>query len=151
AGGAGGDAAHAGAAMILGQGHRVDLEVAHQLAEEEVRARVTVQDERVLRDPADAGTPRPFALEDRAGVDVREVARAGKAARQHGGEAIETRLDVAVIVRADRVAGDAAAQPPAPVARRGRRRPIRKPHADEAPCPRELYARIEPDVGALLQ
>jgi len=63
-----GDAADARAAVIGRERHGIELEVGQQLTEEEVRARVAMEHERVLGDPADACAPGPLALEDRAGV-----------------------------------------------------------------------------------
>src|SRR4029077_1050807 len=83
AGRTGGVAARAAAAVGGGRGHGVEREVGEELGEEEVGSRLAVEDERVLADPPEPGPHRPFALEDRPGVDVVPEARA----REHGAEA----------------------------------------------------------------
>src|SRR5215510_5473999 len=68
---AGFNAERARTALIERRGVRFQIQAADDLAEEDPRTELGIDDAGVLADPADAGVARVDALLDRTGVDIR--------------------------------------------------------------------------------
>ena len=88
-GGAGVDAARAGAAAVGSGQVRAQFQRSENHAEKQPRAQLLVDDAGILADPADAGIFRGHALDDGAGVDV---AARGKICRAPAGTPVQPRL-----------------------------------------------------------
>ena len=116
------DAAHAGAAMRAGR--RVDRQrqVDVDLAEEEPRAAVLVDQAGVLADPAQPGVARQRALEHRRRVDEHAMAERPDLLGDAVGELLQALPHQLVVVAAERVARDVGALAVGERAPRPRRR-----------------------------
>src|SRR5439155_22091948 len=91
----------------------------------------------------DTGPHRPLALEHRTRVDVVTEAGGWKACREPLRERAEERVEPVVVVRTERIRGDATREALAPVVRRARGRAVRPGDHDDGPRPRDEPARID--------
>ncbi len=116
--------------IAVGFRGRLEFKVGENFREKKIRAVVAVQNHRVLAEPSEARIRRPFALEDRSGVDVRARDRAGPKPLKSNADRARPLLDDVVIVAAERVSGDSAAHLAAPIelGRRARRIRIAQAH-----------------------
>ncbi len=126
---------------------RLEFDVGENLGEKKVRTVFAVQNHRVLAEPSEARIRRPFALEDWSGVDVRARDRAGTKPLNQTADRARPLPDDVVIVAAERVGSDSAAQLAAPIDLGRRARRVRIAQAHDRPVARVEPARVEPPLS----
>src|SRR5579862_6079004 len=128
--------------LAIRAARRFQFEVGENLREKEIGAVLAIQRGGVLPEPSKPRLRRPFAFQDRTGIDI--DARDGVAStRQSVGDGAGLLQHDLMIVGTERICGDAAAQLRPPIELGRRRRMIRIREADYASQTRIEDSRVQ--------
>ena len=144
---AGVHAAGTASGVVLGQARALKLQVNQHLGQKKPRAGPFAQQHGVFAKPAQATVAGPFALQQRAGINIRTGPQSGPQLAQKGGQLAQLGGDTVVIVQAERVGRNPAPQFLFPVHLGHGRRGVGTGQTDHTPGLRKRNGRVEASFG----